>query len=117
MKIPATITQDWLRKRTDKELVVLAKKWPILTARGLLTRQERDSRSEQIHYLNHMTFAAVWTACGEGMQTEGNKWHKDVNLWGEEGIQKTNGFVLAATDKDHVTCPKCLKKLKRRNKK
>ena len=78
---------------------------------------KRGAGSEPIHYLNHLTFAAVWTACGEGMQAGEDRWHKDVNLWGKEGIRKTNGFVLVSTDFGHVTCQKCLKKLKRRNKK
>lgn len=128
MKIPAKITQEWLRKRTNKQLIALAKKFSLRTAQGLMIRehlvhqsgelllQERDSKPEPIHYLDCTTFAAVWTACGEGMQSGHNKWHKDVNLWGNEGIRKTNGFVLGTTDMGHVTCPKCFQQLRRRKK-
>jgi hypothetical protein len=68
---------------------------------------------ELIHYADYMTFAAVWTACRQGMQIGQGKWHPEVNMWGQTGIVKTEGWKLIATDKRLVTCPKCKRRMNR----
>lgn len=68
-------------------------------------------KEELIHYAECMTFAAVWTACGQGMQAGNGKWHPDVNQWGQIGITKTKGWKLITIDKMLVTCPKCKRRI------
>lgn len=69
---------------------------------------------EPIHYADCMTYAAIWTSCGQGMQVGGDKWHPDVNQWGEIGITKTEGWKLITTDKSLVTCLECRRRLNRK---
>ena len=71
-------------------------------------------KEEPIHYADHMTYAAIWTSCRQGMQCGEGRWHSTVNMWGETGLVKTKGWKLITTDKTLVTCPKCKRRMNRK---
>lgn len=75
---------------------------------------KKPKKQEPVHLISHMTFAAIWTLCEQGMQQggEGSEWHSDVNCWGRTGIVKTKGWKLATIDPALVTCPACKARMK-----